>query len=449
MHSGLANRMILLVGLGALGLGASCSSCSGSGPDTPDGGADLDAAMSNDGFGATDSGAVRDMRPQDIGATDMAEEPLRPNIQRDIPPNAEDQTPAFPAQTRAPQPAQPTAVSTEVWAEGLGIPWGIAPLPNGRLLVTERAGRLRLVDTDGSVSDPLAGVPEVAATGQGGLLDVKIGPNFVEDRSVFLSFSEDRGGGNTAPAVARATLSVDGSRLEGLTVLYQQDPPRPESRHYGSRIVFDDSGALFATFGDRGGAFEDAQSPDNGIGAVVRILPDGSIPQDNPFADGVDGDPAVWSWGHRNIQSATIGPDGALWTVEHGPRGGDELNRPEPGVNHGWPVITYGIDYNGQPVGDGLTAQEGMAQPVYYWDPVIAPSGMATYTGELFERWQGDLLIGGLQAEALVRLTLRDQRVHTEEWIPMGVRVRSVAIANDGAVLVGTDAGEIVALRPE
>ena len=364
-------------------------------------------------------------------------------------PNAPDQTPAFVGQTRAPQPAVATAFRREVVASGLGIPWGIAALPDGSLLVTERAGTLRRVTADGSVSAPLGGVPEVVAAGQGGLLDVIIGPDFTNDRSVFLTFSEARAGGTSAPAVARGTLSADATRLEEVSILYRQDPPRASQQHFGSRMAFANDGTLFVTFGDRGGAGEDAQSPFNSIGAVIRIHPDGSIPEDNPFADGERGAPAIWSWGHRNVQSATIGSDGSLWTVEHGPQGGDELNRPEAGANHGWPIITYGVNYGGRPVGQGITAQEGMVQPVYYWDPVIAPSGMATYRGDLFPDWEGDFLIGGLQSRSLVRLTLRDGRVHTEEWLPLDVRVRSVAIAQDGAVLVGTDAGEILAIRPE
>lgn len=397
-----------------------------------------------DSAGEPERDAVADVAPD--GAVDPG--PLRPNVQEGEAPNADDQTPAFDEQTRAPQPAQPTAFTTTVLATGLEVPWGIAPMPDGRLLVTERAGRLRIVDADGAVSAPIQGVPTVAVVGQGGLLDVAIGPDFASDRSVFLTFTEDRGGGTYAPAVARGTLSADGSRLEDLTVLYQQSPPRSEGRHFGTRLVFDRDGNLFVTFGDRGSSFEDAQSPFNGIGAVIRIRQDGSIPSDNPFVDGVDGDPAVWSWGHRNIQSATLDADGRLWTVEHGARGGDELNQPQAGLNYGWPIITYGQDYNGQPVGDGLTALDGMEQPVYFWDPVIAPSGMATYRGSLFEGWDGDLLVGGLQAQALVRLSLRDGRVYTEEWLPMGTRVRCVAIAEDGAVLLGTDAGEIVVVRP-
>ena len=284
---------------------------------------------------------------------------LRPNVQEGEPPNAEGQTPAFPEQTRAPQPATPTAFRTEVVASGLQIPWGIAPLPEGRLLITERAGRLRVVEADGTVHSPLAGVPDVRARGQGGLLDVAISPDFATNRSVFLTFSEDRGQGLRAAAVARATLSADRTRLEDLSVIYRQQPAWDTDRHYGSRLVFDTDGSLFVTFGDRGSAFDAAQDPTNAIGAVIRLEPDGTIPDDNPFADGGEGAPEVWSWGHRNIQSATLGPDGALWTVEHGPQGGDELNRPEAGVNHGWPIITYGEDYGGGLVGEGITAREG------------------------------------------------------------------------------------------
>lgn len=384
----------------------------------------------------------------DTDDTDV-EEDLRSNVQEGIPPNAEGQEPAFPEQTRAPQPAEPTAFTAEVFADGLEIPWGLAPLPDGRLLVTERAGRLRVIESDGTVGSAVDGVPPVVAVGQGGLLDVAIAPDFSTSDAVFLTYAESRGGGDTAVAVARATLSSDRRRLEDLQVIYRQNPAWDTSRHYGSRLVFDRDGALFVTFGDRGSAFTEAQSPDSAIGAVIRILPDGGIPADNPFADGSEGAPEVWSWGHRNIQAATLGADDALWTVEHGPRGGDELNRPDAGDNHGWPIITYGLDYSGRPVGDGLTALEGLAQPVYYWDPVIAPSGMATYTGSLFPSWHGDLLIGGLQAQALVRLTLRDSRVYTEEWLPVGARARCVAIAQDGAVLVGTDAGQILRLVPD
>lgn len=372
---------------------------------------------------------------------------LRPNVQEGRAPNARGQTPAFPEQTRAPQPARPTAFTTRVVARGLGIPWGMAELPDGRLLVTERAGSLRVVDRQGGVGAPLAGVPAVAARGQGGLLDVVLGPEFATDRSVFLTLVEDRGSGTSATAVARGRLSDDAAALEDVRILYRQQPAWNTTRHYGSRMVFDGEGALYVTFGDRGSAWEEAQSPDSPLGAVIRIRPDGGAAEGNPYVDG-GGAPEVWSYGHRNIQAATLGADGALWTVEHGPQGGDELNRPAPGVNHGWPVISYGQDYSGHPVGEGITAQEGMAQPVYYWDPVIAPSGMATYSGSQFPDWEGDLLIGGLQAASVVRLSLREGRVHTEEWLSMGTRVRDVLVTADGSVLVAVDDGEIRQIVP-
>jgi glucose/arabinose dehydrogenase len=373
---------------------------------------------------------------------------LRSNVQDGVAPNADGQRPAFPEQTRAPRPAQPTAFAAEVFARGLQIPWGIAELPDGRLLVTERAGRLRVIGPDGAIGAPIDGVPAVAAVGQGGLLDVAISPDFAPARRVYLTFAEDRGGGRRAPSVARGTLSPDETSLDGVEVIYRQQPAWEAARHFGSRLVFDPDGLLYVTFGDRGVGGPEAQDPGNAIGAVIRIRPDGSVPPDNPFVGRAGAAPEVWSFGHRNIQAATLGTDGALWTVEHGPQGGDELNRPQRGANHGWPIITYGENYDGRPVGDGLTAKDGMVQPIYYWDPVIAPSGMATYEGDRFEGWSGDLLVGGLQAEALVRLTVREGRVVTEEWLPLGARVRSVAVARDGAVLVGTDKGEILRLVP-
>ncbi len=408
----------------------------------------------------SDAAALPDVTPDDtVGSPDTAadastdagapEGPLRENVQAGVAPNAEGQTPAFAEQTRAPQPAVATEFTTEVVASGLSVPWGMEPLPDGRLLVTERPGRLRMVNADGTLGSPIDGLPEVAAVGQGGLLDVTVGPGFADDRYVFFTFSEAADGGLFAAAVARGILSADESRLDDVQVLYRQQPAWQEGRHFGSRLAFDETGALFATFGDRGSSFEEAQSPMSAIGAVIRIRPDGTIPDDNPFADGNGGDPAVWSWGHRNIQSAAIGPDGALWTAEHGARGGDELNRPQAGRNYGWPIITYGEDYGGAPVGEGLTAADGYEQPVYFWDPVIAPSDMVTYDGDLFAEWNGDLFIGGLQTLGVVRLSVRDGMVYTEEWLEIGDRVRSLAVAADGALLVGTDAGEILALRPE
>lgn len=376
---------------------------------------------------------------------------LRPNVQDGEVANAIGQQPAFDGQTRAPQPATATEFRVVEVAGGLDRPWGLALLPDGSLLVTERPGRLKRVDADGQLSAPITGVPNVAASGQGGLLDVAISPDFATDRLVFLTFAEARANNLIGAAVARGTLSDDNGRLEDVTVLYRQEPAWDGGRHIGSRLVFDRDGKLFATFGDRGSALDDAQDPNNAIGAVIRLNPDGSIPDDNPFANGGEGAPEIWSWGHRNIQAATLGLDGALWTVEHGPAGGDELNRPEAGVNHGWPIISYGRDYTGLPIGFGRTEQEGMAQPVYYWDPVIAPSGMATYTGALFDGWEGDLLVGGLVAQSVVRLTIRDDKVYTEEWLEIGQRVRDIAIDVDGSILIVTDSsdGSVLRLLPQ
>lgn len=371
---------------------------------------------------------------------------LRPNVQEGEVANAIGQQPAFDGQTRAPQPATATDFSVVEVAGGLERPWGLALLPDGSLLVTERPGRLKHVN-GGDVSGPINGVPNVLASGQGGLLDVAVSPEFAEDRLVFLSLAEARDDDLSGAAIARGVLSEDHRSLDDVTVIYRQEPAWSGGRHFGSRIVFDDDGKLFATFGDRGSAFDEAQDPGNAIGAVIRLNKDGSIPDDNPFADGGEGAPEIWSWGHRNIQAATLGRDGALWTVEHGPAGGDELNKPAAGVNHGWPIISYGRDYTGLPIGFGRTEQEGMAQPVYYWDPVIAPSGMATYTGALFEGWEGDLLVGGLVAQAVVRLTIRDDEVYTEEWLEIGQRVRDIAVDSDGSILIITDATDGAVLR--
>jgi len=399
---------------------------------------------------ATAAGDADAASATDADATPPPNDPnLRPNVQEGQPPNATGQTPAFEDQTRAPQPSTATAFAVQEIAGGLQRPWGIAILPDGSMLITLRPGPVVWVDTDGTVSAPLDGVPEASAAGQGGMLDVALSPDFAVNRHVFLSYAEARDGGR-GTTIARGTLGAGNDRLDDVTILYRQAPAWSGGRHFGSRVVFSPDGTLFATFGDRGDAFTDAQDPTNAIGAVIRINADGSIPADNPFASGGAGAPEIWSWGHRNIQSATIGADGALWTVEHGPAGGDELNRPAPGVNHGWPIISYGEDYNGQPVGDGITEQGELAQPVYYWDPVIAPCGMATYEGDLFEGFQGDLLVGGLRANAVVRLSLWGGRVYTEEWLNVGSRVRDVAVDANGAIIVITDSedGRLLRLVP-
>lgn len=351
----------------------------------------------------------------------------------------------------APRSPTPAAVKlaarvTDV-ARDLEHPWGLAFLPDSRLLVTERPGRLRLV-TNGQLSEPLAGVPAVYARGQGGLLDVALGPGFAQDRLVYLSFSEP-GEGGAGTAVARGRLGERG--LEGTHVIWRQQPKVDGPNHWGSRLVFRPDGTLFVTLGERYAYRERAQDLSVTLGKIVRINPDGTVPRDNPFVgrDGVR--PEIWSYGHRNIQAAALDARGQLWTVEHGARGGDELNNPQPGKNYGWPVITYGVDYSGARIGIG-TAHPGMEQPVYYWDPVIAPSGAAFYTGAAFPEWRGDLLVGSLRPGALVRLRIDSGRVIQEERYlgDLGERIRDVRQGPDGAIYLLTDSprGRILRLDP-
>lgn len=356
------------------------------------------------------------------------------------PPNAPDQRPAFEGQTRAPVIPDQVVLKTDKIVEGLEHPWAMAALPDGSWLVTERPGRLRLVGADGALSDPISGLPEISAKGQGGLLDVMVGPDFAQDRRLWISYAAPAKGGNQT-AVATATLSADGTTLEGVTEIFRQTPVYDGDKHFGSRLVLDGKGGLFVTLGERSDVpiRDSAQDDDNHLGKLVRIdaLKGGAM-ADNPSA----GLPETWAKGFRNVQSAALDGNGQLWTVEHGPKGGDELNRPEAGKNYGWPVITYGVAYSGAGINKGITAQDGMEQPVYYWDPVIAPSGMAFYQGAMFPDWNGSALIGAMQAGGgLVRLVLDGDRVAGEARYLTGIgRVRDVAVANDGAVMLLTDA---------
>jgi glucose/arabinose dehydrogenase len=339
----------------------------------------------------------------------------------------------------SPQPrpiAAPVRVDTIV--SELEHPWALAFLPDGRILVTERPGRLRIVDRNGGLSEPLAGVPAVLARQQGGLLDVAIDPRFGENQLVYLSFSEPADDGTSGTSVARGRLA-DG-RLENVQVIYRQTPKVRSNLHFGSRLVFDRDGRLFITQGDRYSQRPRVQDLSSTIGKIVRINTDGSIPRDNPFVGRQGARPEIWSYGHRNIQSAALHPQtGRLWTVEHGARGGDELNHPEAGKNYGWPVITYGVDYSGARIGEG-TQREGMEQPVYYWDPVIAPSGMIFYTGDAFPDWRGSAFVGSLQPEALVRLVIEDDRVTREERYLGNIgRVRDIQQGPDGFLYIVTD----------
>jgi len=349
--------------------------------------------------------------------------------------------------------ALPNGTTATTFARGLEHPWGLAALPDGRMLVTERPGRLRIVGRDGKLSAPLSGVPKVYAAGQGGLLDVALDPKFAQNSVIYLSFADrDEASGLAGTAVARATFKDSG--LTDVKVIYRQHPKVSGTGHYGSRIVFRRDGTLFVTQGDRMRYSEQAQDLASGLGKVVRINSDGSIPRDNPFVNRSGARPEIWSYGHRNVQAATLDANtGQLWTVEHGARGGDELNNPQPGRNHGWPVITYGIDYSGRKIGEGITAKAGMVQPVYYWDPVIAPSGMIHYTGNAYPGWKGSFFVGSLTPGALVRLVVQNGRVTREERFlgDLNERIRDVEQGPNGLIYVITDSsdGRILRLDPK
>jgi glucose/arabinose dehydrogenase len=350
--------------------------------------------------------------------------------------------------------AHAQAMRVEVLSKQLDHPWGLTFLDKGRMLVTEKAGAMRLIQADGSTGAPLAGLPRVDAGGQGGLLDVLADSGFTRNRLVYFCFSEPAANGpgnSTALAVAR--LSDDERRLENLKVLFSQKPKFASNHHFGCRIVESPDGKLFLTLGERFRRMQDAQTLDNHHGKVVRINKDGTVPADNPFVGKVGALPEIWSYGHRNSQGATIGPDGRLWTHEHGPQGGDEINRPEAGKNYGWPVITYGENYGGGPIGAGLTAKAGMEQPLHYWTPSIAPSGMAFLKSDRYGRaWQGSLFVGSLKFQYLDRLVIRDGRVVKEEKLlqDVGQRIRDVREGPDGLLYVITDAspGQLLRLAP-
>ena len=361
---------------------------------------------------------------------------------------------AAPAQgpaMRSPTPPSTSGVvRADVVARGLEHPWALAFLPDGRMLVTERPGRLRIVSMDGTISAPLAGVPAVYARGQGGLLDVALDPAFAQNRLVYLSYAEPGEDNTAGTAVARGQLGTNG--LENVQVIYRQVPKLPGGGHYGSRLVFARDGKLFVTQGDRQVGRAHVQDLSKGMGKIVRINPDGTVPRDNPFVRREGARPEIWSYGHRNLQGAALHPEtGQLWTVEHGARGGDELNFPQSGRNYGWPVITYGVDYSGARIGEG-TEKAGMEQPVYYWDPVIAPSGLIFYTGDAIPGWKGSIVIGSMTPGALVRLTMQDGRVVKEERYlqELRQRFRDVQQGPDGLIYVVTDHddGQLLRISP-
>lgn len=360
---------------------------------------------------------------------------------------------ALAAQTNA-QEVPATPLKIEVVAQGLQHPWGMQFLSDGRYLVTERPGHLVVVGKDGKKSAPISGVPTVFNDGQGGLLDVLLAPDFAQSGTVFFSFSEPREGGKNATSVARAklTLSGDSGALSDVKLIFQQQPAFNSALHFGSRLVLAKDGTLFITTGERSTQRDSAQDLATDLGKVIRINTDGTIPQDNPFVGEAGKRPEIWSYGHRNMQGAALNPaTGELWTTEHGARGGDELNIPRKGKNYGWPVITWGIDYSGAKIGEGTT-KEGMEQPVYYWVPSIATSGLAFYDGNLFPGWKGNVLAGGLGGAVLERLVLDGESVVGVEHLltDRGERIRDVRAGPDGAVYVLTDEddGKLLRLTP-
>ena len=386
-------------------------------------------------------------------------------------PNAEGQKPAFPEQTRACEVKTKTAFDVTVVAKGLKNPWAVEPLPDGSFLITEKGGQMRVVSAKGEIGEPIGGLlpvgsggltdaskqgglPPITARGQGGLLDVALSPNFAKDRTIFWSFSEQREGGS-GTSVARGVLTEDRKNLEQVRVIFRALPTYDNGLHFGSRLAFSPDGKLFITLGDR---FDrpnrvKAQQLDTHLGKIVRINPDGSVPEDNPFFNKEGAQKEIWTLGHRNLQSATFDDQGRLWTVEHGARGGDELNLIEKGENYGWSVVTYGEEYSGEPIPGAVTQKQGFKPPVYYWDPVIAPSGMEFYTGALFPEWKGNIFVGGLRSQHLVRLVIKDGRVRGEERLlaDRGQRIRDVKQGNDGALYVVTDEGnaELLKITPK
>ncbi|MEX2576560.1 MAG: PQQ-dependent sugar dehydrogenase, partial [Halofilum sp. (in: g-proteobacteria)] len=329
---------------------------------------------------------------------------------------------------------------------GLDHPWAIAFLPDGGALVTERAGQLRRLDADGELTEPLEGVPEVYARGQGGLLDVALDPDFADNSRVYLSFAEP-GDNGASTAVGRGRLA--GDRVDDFEVLFRQEPKHSSSRHFGGRIAFAPDGTLFLTTGERG-QLDPAQDLGDHVGTIVRIHPDGSIPQDNPFVDQADARDEIWSYGHRNVEAAAFHPEtNELWVAEMGPYGGDELNQPAGGRNYGWPVVSWGRHYNGTDIPDPPTQPE-FADAAMHWTPVISPSGMTFYTGAQFPEWRGSALIGSLSDQAMVRVEIEDGTAREAERLPLNQRIREVAQAPDDTIYVLTDAddGSIWRLAP-
>jgi glucose/arabinose dehydrogenase len=359
-------------------------------------------------------------------------------------------TPAFQGQTRINGVQTVTVIQSNVLTTALNSPWGIKSLPDGRLLITEKSGTMRIVNTSGAtavVSSKITGIPAVNASGQGGLLGLAIDPQFASNRMIYWVFSEAVSGGNQT-SVAKGKLSTDEKTIEGATVIYRANPANPSDLHYGGRILFDKTGNLVVSTGERSVLQTRplAQSVSAALGKVIRITKDGQPAAGNPTFSGTGALPELYSIGHRNPQGLALHPvTGEIWQSEHGPRGGDEINRLKPGSNYGWPTITYGIEYSGEKVGEGIQQKEGLEQPVYYWDPVVSPSGMTFYTGNRVPEWENSLFIGALSGMHIVRLAIKDNKVTGEERLlaSEGQRFRDITQGNDGALYAITDGGRL------
>ena len=357
---------------------------------------------------------------------------------------------ATPGHSSDPVQTEKARVRLETVVSGLDHPWGVAFFPDGRALITERPGRLRMLGKDGRLGNPITGIPPLYTAGQGGLLDVVIDPDFARNQTVFFSFAEPRGDDMNATAVGRGRL--DGDALEDVRVIFHQQPAMKSTYHFGSRLVFARDGTLFVTMGDRNVGRDKVQDLGTDIGKIVRIDRDGKPPADNPFLNKAGARPELWSVGHRNVQGAALDPaTGELWTNEHGPKGGDELNRTFGGRNYGWPVVTFGLEYSGAKITD-RTAAPGMESPVHYWVPSIGPSGLLFYTGSGIPEWRGDVFVGALAAKQLVRLEMSGDRVVHEERLfsDLGERIRDVEQGPDGAlyILTDEDAGSLLRVVP-
>ncbi|RPE12101.1 PQQ-dependent sugar dehydrogenase [Chitinophaga lutea] len=355
--------------------------------------------------------------------------------------------PAFPGQTRIGSVTTSAAYDFRVLDSSLQSPWGITSLPDGRFLITEKKGTMRIAAADGKTGAQITGIPPVNSNGQGGLLGLRVDPDFSSNRMVYWVFSQQLPGG-TLTAVAKGKLSADEKSIEGATVIYQATPAYDGTLHYGGRILFDKAGNLIVSTGERSDLATRPQAQDlkSGLGKIVRITKEGKPVAGNPFEGKADARPELYSYGHRNVQGLAFHPEtGDLWETEFGPRGGDELNRVEAGKNYGWPTITYGIEYSGKKIGDSIQVKTGLEQPVYYWDPVLSPSGITFYSGSGIPEWKNNLFIAGLSSTHIARLVIENNKVVGEERLLAGEgqRFRDITEGKDGALYAVTDGGRL------